>query len=69
VRNASTLIVVEHNDAELTPATLHSVTAAKQLGGDVTCLVAGTNCGPVSLNFFRKMSLFLHLLITRLIFC
>lgn len=45
-RNASSLIVVEHNDAELTPATLHSVTAAKQLGGDVTCLVAGTNCGP-----------------------
>jgi len=46
VRNASTLIVVEHNDNQLTPATLHSVTAAKQLGGDVTCLVAGTNCGP-----------------------
>jgi len=46
VRNASTLIVVEHNDNELTPATLHSVTAAKKLGGDVACLVAGTNCGP-----------------------
>lgn len=46
VRNASTLVVVEHNDNELTPATLHSVTAAKKLGGDVTCLVAGTNCGP-----------------------
>lgn len=45
-RNASSLIVVEHNDSELTAATLHSVTAAKQLGGDVTCLVAGTNCGP-----------------------
>jgi len=45
-RNASTLIVVEHNDSELTPATLHSVTAAKQLGGDVTCLIAGSNCGP-----------------------
>ena len=28
--------MVEHNDNQLTPATLHSVTAAKQLGGDVT---------------------------------
>lgn len=45
-RNSSSLIVVEHNDSELTPATLHSITAAKQLGGDVTCLVAGTNCSP-----------------------
>lgn len=48
VRNASSLVIVEHNDSELTPATLHSVTAAKQLGGEVACLVAGTNCGPVS---------------------
>lgn len=46
VRDASSLIIVEHNNAEVAPATLHSVTAAKQLGGDVTCLVAGTNCGP-----------------------
>jgi len=46
VRNASSLIVVEHNDSELTPATLHAVTAAKQVGGDITCLVAGTNCAP-----------------------
>lgn len=47
-RNASTLVVIEHSDAEITPATLHSITAANQLGGNVTCLVAGVNCAPVS---------------------
>jgi len=45
-RLASSLVLVEHNDAELTSATLHSITAAKKLGGDITCLVAGTNCLP-----------------------
>lgn len=44
-RFASTLVLVEHNDAELTPATLNTITAAHKLGGDVTCLVAGSNCG------------------------
>lgn len=45
-RFASSLVIVEHNDATLNPATLNTVTAAKQLGGDITCLVAGTNCTP-----------------------
>jgi len=44
-RNASTLVIVEHNNSELSPATAHSITAAKKLGGDITCLVAGTDCG------------------------
>lgn len=47
-RNASTLVVIEHSDAEITPATLHSITAANQLGGNVTCLVAGVNCAPAA---------------------
>jgi electron transfer flavoprotein alpha subunit len=46
-RNASTLIVAEHNDEALLPSTLNTITAAKQLGGDVSCLVAGSKCGPV----------------------
>jgi len=45
-RFASTLVIVEHNDTALNPATLNTVTAAKQLGGDISCLVAGTNCAP-----------------------
>jgi len=47
-RCLSSLVVVEHSDNGLAPATLHSITAAKKLGGDITCLVAGTNCLPAA---------------------
>jgi len=47
-RNASTLVVVEHDDNTMNPVTLNAVTAAKKFGGDVTCLVAGTNCAGVA---------------------
>ncbi|KXJ28801.1 electron transfer flavoprotein subunit alpha, mitochondrial [Exaiptasia diaphana] len=46
-RNASTLVIAEHNDKALAPITLNAVTAANKLGGEVTALVAGTNCGPI----------------------
>ncbi|MBL6935563.1 MAG: electron transfer flavoprotein subunit alpha/FixB family protein [Alphaproteobacteria bacterium] len=39
------LILAEHDHATIRPATLHTVTAAAQLGGEVTILVAGENCG------------------------
>ena len=38
------LIVAEHDNASLKPATLHVVTAAKKIGGDIHILVAGQNC-------------------------
>jgi electron transfer flavoprotein alpha subunit len=41
----SCLIIAEHNDAEIRPATLCAVTAAKQIGGDIHILVAGKGCG------------------------
>jgi len=42
----STLVIAEHDNSELKPATLHAVTAAAQVG-DVDVLVAGENCsGP-----------------------
>uniref|UniRef100_A0A4W3HH64 Electron transfer flavoprotein subunit alpha n=1 Tax=Callorhinchus milii TaxID=7868 RepID=A0A4W3HH64_CALMI len=44
----STLVIVEHNNEKLTPVTLNAITAAKQLGGEVTCLVAGTDCAKVA---------------------
>lgn len=47
-RLQSTLILAEHNNITLNPATLHAVTAAKALGGDVSCLVVGTSCGAVA---------------------
>lgn len=46
-RFQSTLVVVEHDNKALTPITLNALTAAKQLGGEVSCLVAGHNCAAV----------------------
>ncbi|KAK5928033.1 hypothetical protein CgunFtcFv8_013130 [Champsocephalus gunnari] len=46
-RFQSTLVVAEHNNDTLTPITLNAITAASKLGGEVTCLVAGTNCAQV----------------------
>src|SRR3954462_8108824 len=37
----SVLIIAEHDNATLKPATLHVVTAAQKIGGDVHILVAG----------------------------
>lgn len=41
-------MVAEHNNEALNPVTLKTISAAKKIGGDVTVLVAGTKCGPVS---------------------
>uniref|UniRef100_UPI00398F4FAF electron transfer flavoprotein subunit alpha, mitochondrial n=1 Tax=Pristiophorus japonicus TaxID=55135 RepID=UPI00398F4FAF len=46
-RFQSTLVLAEHNNEKLSSITLNAITAAKQLGSDVCCLVAGTNCGKV----------------------
>merc|ERR1712012_707557 len=49
VRNQSTLIVAEHNGEKLLQNTRHAVTAAKKLGGDISCIVAGPKCaGPAA---------------------
>ena len=40
-------MVAEHADNKLSAATLSAVTAAKQVGQDVTCIVAGANCKQV----------------------
>ncbi|MBN3301329.1 ETFA protein, partial [Amia calva] len=47
-RCQSTLVVAEHNDDKLSPITLNAITAASKLGGDISCLVAGTNCTKVA---------------------
>ena len=41
----TSLVIAEHDNASLKPATLHTVTAAVQCGGDVHVLVAGFNAG------------------------
>ena len=38
------LIVAEHDNTNLKPATLNTLTAAQELGGEVTVLVAGAGC-------------------------
>ena len=61
-RFQSTLVVVEHNNETLTPITLNAITAASKLGGDVSCLVAGTNCAQVGRVFRSTYSRNRHIL-------
>jgi electron transfer flavoprotein alpha subunit len=44
----SILIIAEHDNESLNPATLNSVTAANVIGGDIHILVAGHNCVSVA---------------------
>lgn len=46
-RFQSTLVIAEHNEKSLTSITQNAVTAAQKIGGDVTVLVAGTECAAV----------------------
>ncbi|XP_063782659.1 electron transfer flavoprotein subunit alpha, mitochondrial [Pseudophryne corroboree] len=43
-RLLSTLVIAEHDTQQVTPITLSAISAAKRVGGDVSCLVAGTDC-------------------------
>ncbi|KAF0312567.1 Electron transfer flavoprotein subunit alpha, mitochondrial [Amphibalanus amphitrite] len=47
-RFQSTLVVAEHADSKLNAATLSAVTAAKQVGHEITCIVAGADCKQVA---------------------
>ena len=40
----TSLILAEHDNSELKPATLNAVTAARALNGSIDILVAGSNC-------------------------
>ncbi len=44
----SILVIAEHDNKELAKATLNTVGAASQIGGDIDVLVAGSNCGEVA---------------------
>jgi electron transfer flavoprotein alpha subunit len=43
----SCLVIAEHDNAELKPATLNTVAAAAEIGGGVDLLVAGAGCAAV----------------------
>ncbi|XP_076663596.1 electron transfer flavoprotein subunit alpha wal [Andrena cerasifolii] len=47
-RYESTLVIAEHNNETLLPVTSNAISAAKKIGGDITVLVAGTNCDAVA---------------------
>ena len=55
-RNASTLVLAEHDNQTVSPGTLNTISAAQKLGGDVSCLVAGKDCKQVKLFCFYLMS-------------
>ncbi len=40
-RHFSTLVIAEHDNKKLSPGTLNTLTAAKQLNSDIIVLVAG----------------------------
>lgn len=42
-RPASSLVYIEHKNGKMNDSTLHAVTAAKAVGGDVSALVVGTD--------------------------
>lgn len=42
------LVLAEHDNKTLKPATLNTIGAAKKLGGDIHVLVAGSNCSAVA---------------------
>src|SRR5690554_83229 len=44
----SILVIAEHDNAHLNPATLKALAAAQQIGGDVHLLVAGADCQAVA---------------------
>jgi len=41
----TTLVIAEHDNTSLKPATLNAVAAAQAMGGDIDLLVAGGDCG------------------------
>lgn len=49
----ATLVIAEHSNTELKPATLHAVTAAAQLGAEVHVLVAGAGCSAAAASAAR----------------
>jgi electron transfer flavoprotein alpha subunit len=44
----SVLVLAEHDNKVLKPATLNAIGAAKKIGGDIHVLVAGKDCGAVA---------------------
>ncbi len=44
----SILVIAEHDNSQLKPATLNTISAAQAIGGDISVLVAGGGCAAVA---------------------
>ena len=44
----NSLVIAEHNNIELKPSTLNTVTAARIVGDNIDLLIAGKNCGAIA---------------------
>ncbi|WP_133013503.1 electron transfer flavoprotein subunit alpha/FixB family protein [Marinomonas flavescens] len=53
----SILLIAEHDNNKLNPVTLSAVTAARQIGGEITMLVAGSSCQSVANDAVKVMGL------------
>jgi electron transfer flavoprotein alpha subunit len=53
-RFASSLIVAEHSDGAVNPATLSAITAASEVGSDITVLVTGNDADSVAADVAGK---------------
>eukprot|EP00048_Salpingoeca_helianthica_P014824 m.223740 g.223740 ORF g.223740 m.223740 type:complete len:332 (-) comp16313_c0_seq1:194-1189(-) len=62
VRNASTLVYIDHDGKTVTAASRNAVTAAQKLGGEITALVAGSDAGSIAAQVgkFKGVTRVLH---------
>ena len=59
-RYQSTLVIAKHKNQKIIPITLNTITAAGNIGGDVTCLVAGTQCSKKVKHIENRRPLGIH---------
>ena len=62
----SILILADHDDGQLAPATLNTVTAAREIGGDIHILVAGEMKLELTKSSVRHIRGFEHINQTRI---
>ena len=60
-RDASTLVVAEHNGDSVTPITYNALTASREVGGDIATLVVGEDCSNVRVYFCMQQTSLLQL--------
>ena len=60
VRNAASLVIAEHDGETVTPITYNTIAAAREIGGEVTAIVAGPDCSKVIYEVVGNDKLHVH---------